>query len=231
MSDFRYPQFCALARAAEILCERWNLLVIRELLFGPRRFSDLKRGLSGVSPSVLSDRLAHLESVGVIHKAELAPPAASTVYELAEAGAALLPAIRELGRWGARFLLPPEAGEVPTASFLGGYLRMLAREAATPPLRLNLETADDSGTYLFHVRGGEQGTSVTDGAEQGDACIRGAAIDLLAVASGFRSVDASVQDGTLAVDGDHESALCLSQLFRSYFPAQRGPSSIKTPSK
>ena len=71
MPDFRYPQFCALARAAEILCERWNLLIIRELLFGPRRFSDLRRGLSDVSPSVLSDRLVHLEAVGVIVKTEL----------------------------------------------------------------------------------------------------------------------------------------------------------------
>jgi len=218
VANFRYRQFCALARAAEILCERWNLLIIRELLFGPRRFGDLRKGLGEVSPSVLSERLDHLESVAVIRKTELPPPASCAAYELDEAGTALLPAIRELGRWGARFLLPLEEGERPSAASLGAYLRMLACESATPPVRLNLQTADDGGTYLFHIHGSDQGTSVTDGAQHADALIHGPAIDLLAAASGFRTVESCVAAGTLSIDGNRVSVLCLPKLFRSCFP-------------
>src|SRR6266852_4653604 len=100
----RYDQFCALARAAEILGERWTLLIVRELLLGPRRFSDLRERLDGVSPSVLTERLGRIEKIGLVRRSVLPPPAASTVYELTEHGDALRPAVHELIRWGGRFL-------------------------------------------------------------------------------------------------------------------------------
>ena len=101
MADFRYPQYCPLARAAEVVGERWTLLVLRELLLGPRRFSDLRRALTDVSTSVLADRLARLEERGLVAHRELDPPAGAAVYELSESGQALGPALLALARWGA----------------------------------------------------------------------------------------------------------------------------------
>src|SRR5687768_1790881 len=103
----RYAQFCALARASEMLGERWTLLIIRELMLGPQRFSDLKAGLDGVSTSVLTERLNHLGELGLLRRRYLDPPAASTVYELTEIGLGLKPAMFALIRWGGNFLFPP----------------------------------------------------------------------------------------------------------------------------
>ncbi len=219
MPPFRYPQFCALARAAEILCERWNLLIIRELLFGPQRFSDLRRGLGEVSPSVLTQRLATLEAAGVIRKTVLKPPAASTVYELAEAGRELLPAIRELGRWGARFLMPAEPGEQPAATMIGFYLRMLASEVATPTVRINIVCLDGATVCRCHIVGGENGTSVIDGHADAQATVSGNAHDILAVAGGHCDAAQAVREGRLSVEGDDDAVLQIPNLFRAYFPA------------
>ena len=114
MPEYRYPQFCAVARAAEIVGERWTLLILRELFFGQQRFGDLRRRLSEISPSVLSERLSYLESAGIVRRTELAPPAASNVYELTEHGRAFGPALSALAQWGMRFLLPPRPGEKRT---------------------------------------------------------------------------------------------------------------------
>ncbi|MCZ6714198.1 MAG: helix-turn-helix domain-containing protein, partial [Deltaproteobacteria bacterium] len=106
MGEFRYPQFCALARATEIVGERWTLLIVRDLSLGPLRFSALRRRLSGVSSSVVSERLTQLERRGLLEQRMLQPPAASTVYALTQMGRALQPVLVELMRWGTRFMLP-----------------------------------------------------------------------------------------------------------------------------
>jgi DNA-binding HxlR family transcriptional regulator len=97
-----YGQYCGIARALDLIGERWALLVIRELVLGPKRFTDLRRGLPGIATNVLSDRLRRLERDGVIGRRSLPPPAASTVYELTEYGQELVPIMLALGRWGAR---------------------------------------------------------------------------------------------------------------------------------
>src|SRR5256712_7819045 len=106
-----YPQFCALARALELLGERWTLLIVRELLLGPKRFSDLKGRLDGISSSVLSQRLSRLEEDGLVQRSYLQPPAASTVFDLTALGRALEPAMFDLIRWGGRFLYPARPNE------------------------------------------------------------------------------------------------------------------------
>ena len=111
MPVVQYKQFCALARAAEILGERWTLLIVRELLLGPQRFTDLLERLHDVSTSVLTERLSRLEEFGVVEKAYLPPPAASSVYRLTEVGEAVRPAIYELIHWGGRFLFPSRPGD------------------------------------------------------------------------------------------------------------------------
>jgi DNA-binding HxlR family transcriptional regulator len=103
-TDRSYRQFCGLARALDLVGERWAFLVVRELALGPQRFKDLQHGLPGVSTNVLASRLRQLERNGIVERRVLPPPAGSTVYELTEYGRDLEPAMLALGRWGARSL-------------------------------------------------------------------------------------------------------------------------------
>ena len=105
----RYDDGCAAAHALDLVGERWALLVVRELLLGPRRFSDLRADLPGISPNVLSQRLRDLEHIGVIVREELPPPAARRVYALSDWGRELEPVLQQLGRWGARSPGRPQA--------------------------------------------------------------------------------------------------------------------------
>ena len=108
----RYDQFCPIAHALSLVGERWSLLVVRELLKGPRRYTDLAGGLPGIGTNILATRLRELEAGGVVRKRKLPPPVASTVYELTEYGAGLEEAIHAIARWGARSLGPPERDDV-----------------------------------------------------------------------------------------------------------------------
>jgi DNA-binding HxlR family transcriptional regulator/putative sterol carrier protein len=99
-----YNQFCALASALDYVGERWTLLIIRELLIGPRRFKDLMDGMPSISTNLLSERLKTLEQQGILRQRVLPPPAGSTVYELTPLGQALEKPILELGKWGAQLL-------------------------------------------------------------------------------------------------------------------------------
>src|SRR5206468_280135 len=99
-----YGDPCGIARALDLVGERWALLVIRELVFGPKRFTDLRDGLPGIATNVLSQRLRELVRNGVVARRRLPPPAASNVYELTEYGQELVPIMLALGRWGARTL-------------------------------------------------------------------------------------------------------------------------------
>jgi DNA-binding HxlR family transcriptional regulator/putative sterol carrier protein len=102
-----YDQYCPIAHAVGMLGERWTLLVVRELLYGPKRYTDLVDGLPGIGTNVLASRLRDLEESGVVQKRKLAPPAACTVYELTEYGQQLDEVVYSLARWGVRTLGPP----------------------------------------------------------------------------------------------------------------------------
>src|SRR5579859_6025070 len=107
-----YGDPCGIARALDLVGERWALLIVRELVLGPKRFTDLRAGLPGSSPDVLTQRLRELEGAGVVRRSKLPPPAGSRVYELTEWGSGLEPALLALGRWGSRAPFPAEAGEL-----------------------------------------------------------------------------------------------------------------------
>jgi DNA-binding HxlR family transcriptional regulator len=102
-----YDQYCPMAHALSLVGERWSLLIVRELLRGPKRYTDLAGGLPGIGTNILASRLKDLEEGGIVEKRKLPPPAASTVYELTEYGAGLQEALYALARWGARSLGPP----------------------------------------------------------------------------------------------------------------------------
>jgi DNA-binding HxlR family transcriptional regulator len=103
----RYEQYCPMAHALDLVGDRWALLVIRELMHGPKRYTDLVDRLPGIGTNILAARLRELESHGILARRTLPPPAASKVYELTDYGRELRPAMRELALWGARSLGPP----------------------------------------------------------------------------------------------------------------------------
>jgi DNA-binding HxlR family transcriptional regulator len=107
----RYDQYCPVCHALGLVGERWALLVVRELLRGPKRYTDLAEGLPGIGTNILAARLRELEEGGIVRKRKLPPPAASTVYELTVYGAELEEPLYALARWGARTLGPPGKGD------------------------------------------------------------------------------------------------------------------------
>ena len=126
----RYGQQCPLARALDVVGERWNLLVVRELTLGPRRYRDLLDGLPGIPTNLLAARLKELQAAGVISKRTLPRPTAVTVYELTEAGHALRPAMRELRAWGQRY--GPAPAETDTVQPAWALLSAAGRPTALP---------------------------------------------------------------------------------------------------
>jgi len=107
----RYGQYCPVAHALDQIGDRWELLVVRELMLGQRRYTDLADALPGIGSNILASRLRDLESAGIVRKTKLPPPWAVTVYELTEHGRALEPVLRSLARWGARTLGAPDPGD------------------------------------------------------------------------------------------------------------------------
>src|ERR671916_3307645 len=102
-----YGDLCGIARALDVVGERWAVLVVRELILGPKRFTDLRAGLPNVGPDVLAQRLRELEAAGVLRRRTLAPPAGSRVYEVTERGQELEPVLLGLGGWGSAAPVPP----------------------------------------------------------------------------------------------------------------------------
>ena len=113
-----YDQYCAIARALEVVGDRWTLLLVRELLTGPKRHTDLRTGLPGIATNVLGDRLQLLQQAGLIRRATLAPPAASTVYELTDRGRQLKPVLLALAAWGLPLLGSPRTQDTYRLSWL-----------------------------------------------------------------------------------------------------------------
>lgn len=99
-----YDQYCAVARGLDVIGERWTLLIVRDLLLGPKRYKDLLEGLPGIGTNLLANRLHEMEALGLVERAVLPPPAGSAVYQLTESGRALEPTLVALGRWGSRYL-------------------------------------------------------------------------------------------------------------------------------
>jgi DNA-binding HxlR family transcriptional regulator len=115
MTRRTFDEYCPIARALEVVGERWSLLIVRELLLGPKRYTDLRQALPRMWTNLLADRLRHLERAGVIEQVDLPPPAARTVYQLTERGRGLEPVVLGLGRWG-----------IPLLSAVGRRARRLA---------------------------------------------------------------------------------------------------------
>ena len=223
MGEFRYPQFCSLARATEIVGERWTLLIVRDLSLGPLRFSDLRRRLRGVSSSVLSERLAQLERRGLLGRRVLGPPAAATVYELSEMGRALQPALVELMKWGTRFMLPARPGEHLEPVWVVAAVEALAGRSSTPACTIELRIPDGERTHVVRVSGGRRGTHVSREAGPSDLVVTAEPVAALALIAGWLSPDQAVESGRVKVQGDLALLAKLPQLFEVDWGSQADP--------
>lgn len=149
---YRYGQYCPVARAVEILGDRWTLLIVRDLLTGTRHFNDLARGLPGISRGLLSGRLAHLEAEGLIEKREIDEGRRSTAYELTAAGEQLLPVLEALMHWGASWAFSePRPGELDPILLLW-WMRGRVHTHRLPQervvVRFDFKGADDGSYWL-----------------------------------------------------------------------------------
>lgn len=210
-----YGQFCPAAHALDLVGERWTLLVIRELLFGPKRYTDLQDGLPGIGPNVLAARLRKLEEAGLVAKKRLPPPAASTVYELTASGEDLRPVLHALFRWGLQVISTPAADEAVRASYwLAGI------EAAADPTAVT----DDVDDVYELVIGAEVITvSVKRGriavragrAESPDLVVELDPRTLIALGRGDITVVEAVAEGRITVEGDEDAAARCAAIFAS----------------
>jgi DNA-binding HxlR family transcriptional regulator len=145
-----YGQSCAVACALDQIGERWSLLIIRELMLGPLRFSELARDVGGAPTDVVTKRLRHLEQAGVVRRVQLDPPASATAYELTPLGLDLERPLLELGRWGLNFHDPGTVGEMPPR-MLPNALRIALRPPRDAKLTIGLRTGDQD--YELRVEG------------------------------------------------------------------------------
>jgi DNA-binding HxlR family transcriptional regulator len=207
-----YCDGCAAAHALDLIGERWALLVVRELLLGPKRFTDLRAGLPNVSPNVLAQRLRELERAGVVRRRKLPAPAASKVYELTEWGKELEPVIIRLGRWGARSPSRPRDAGLGVDSLILSFRTMFDPHAAeglsvSYELRLGedrFRAVVDDGRFEI-VRGST---------ERPDAIIETDVGTLAALVYEGRSLAEALRSGDIKIEGDEEAV----ERFLTLFP-------------
>jgi DNA-binding HxlR family transcriptional regulator len=142
-----YGQYCSVAKALDAVGDRWTLLIIRELLLqGPCRYTDLRNGLPGIATNLLADRLHELEAAGLVRREEAAPPVATTLFHLTEAGAGLEPALEALGGWGIRYMAEPAEGDEFRSHWFTFPVELFLHDADPdgPPLAIELRPASQT---------------------------------------------------------------------------------------
>jgi len=204
-----YRDACGIARALDVVGERWALLVVRELLLGPQRFSDVRRGLAGASSNLVADRLRELDGHGVVRRRKLPPPAGSWVYELTARGRELEPIVLALGSWGARGPRPTGPTTLSATSVLL-YLRTSARpDPEAPATVCRLELDDRAWTLRtvagqVHVEPGEP--------TRADVRVRTDPGTLNALLDEPAALDAAISNGSVAAAGDLSALRRLLQI-------------------
>jgi DNA-binding HxlR family transcriptional regulator/putative sterol carrier protein len=217
-----YRQFCPAARALEIVGERWTLLVIRELLVGPKRYTDLQEELPGIGPNVLAERLRTLESAGVVRRRRLPRPAAATVYELTELGAGLRSVLLDLFQWGLQLLGTPTGEEIVKVSYWLPAIEAAARSAVAPAdLNEVYEFCVDDESITIAASDGE--IQVADGpAMSPDLVVRTDAATFAQLGRGHISPQEANDGGKLTFEGDVAAAERCAAMFATVGLQTRG---------
>jgi len=213
MSSLHYPQFCALARAAELIGERWTLLIIRELLLGPKRFGGLLDHLEGISPTLLTARLTALIDSNVVRRITLPSPVNAQLYELTDIGREIQPAIRELIRWGGRFLFPPVPGDTFEPDWVLLGLDAIAKRTPVPKVSISLVVTHGKKSAAFTVTGGESGTTIRKGKADCKATLEAPFDAVLQIVGMSMSLEDAVTAKRAKVSGSATLVRKLPQLF------------------
>lgn len=201
-----YDQYCAAARALDAVGDRWTLLVVRELLVGPRRYTDLHADLPGVSTDVLASRLKDMEQQGLTTRRRLPPPAAAYVYELTQRGRELLPVLEALAGWGAHGL----AERRPTDAVRAHWFALpLLRRLAGTGLEGVVEVRLDEGRFHVRLAGGAESYGDGPAPDEPDARVTLDAGTCVAVSRGELSLGQGVREGRVEVSGDSVLAKAL----------------------
>ena len=207
-----YDDACAAAHALDLVGERWALLVVRELLLGPKRFTDLRAGLPHASPNVLAQRLRGLEEAGIVRRRRLPPPAASRIYELTDWGEELEPVIVRLGRWGARSPSRAEDAPLGVDSLILSFRTIFDTEAAEG-LEATYELRLGEDRFRAEVTGGsfevERGS-----AERPDATIEADSTTLAGLVYRGRPLAEALRSGDVKIEGDERAV----ERFLTLFP-------------
>jgi DNA-binding HxlR family transcriptional regulator len=205
-----YAQYCPVAHALELVGERWSLLIIRELITGPKRYTDLGAALPGIGTNILAARLKDLERVGVVQKRQLPPPAAAKVYELTPYGEELREPLYALGRWGARSLGPPRPDDRLAPGWLVNAVRATCTGGCLPEKVVELHVDDEAVTARF-----EDGELIVDREPSGDpdTVIETDPVTLFCIASEQTSIKDALRDKSLRITGDRPTAERFLSLF------------------
>ena len=216
-----YRDACGIPRALDRVGERWALMVVRELVLGPKRFTDLRTGLPNAGPNVLAQRLRELEHAGVVRRRRLPPPAASQVYELTDWGRELEPVLVALGRWGARAPAPPEEDGMSLDAHILS-LRTLFDPARADGLEATLELRLGEQSFRAELAGGR--LEVVPGeAVAPDATIAADPGTLLALIHGRRELGEALDAGDAGIEGDRPLVERFLRLFPLPEPAASQP--------
>jgi DNA-binding HxlR family transcriptional regulator len=217
----RFDQYCPIAHALSLVGERWALLIVRELLRGPKRYTDLAAGLPGIGTNVLATRLRELEAADVVTRRKLPPPAASMVYELTEYGAGLEEVLHAVARWGARTLGVPGPGdELEPEWGLNAFPALLFPERARG-LTATYVVRIDEGVFTVRFEDGRLRTEI-GAAEDADAEMAMDMATFYELASGDLPAAKAVGDGRVRVEGDPDAPARFFDIF-SFAPRLEAP--------
>jgi DNA-binding HxlR family transcriptional regulator len=202
---------CGIAHASDLLGQRWALLVVRELLLGPKRFTDLRAGIPDISPNVLGQRLRELEDSRIVARRKLAPPAAAQVYELTEWGRQLEPAVLALGRWASGSPSFPRDAEMGPDSLVLA-LKTMFDPAKADGIDATYELRLGEIPFEITVKGGRLEAARGEG-ENPDATIRSDPGTIAGVVFGQNRLGKAVESGDVAIDGSRRA---VNGLFRAF---------------
>jgi len=219
-----YGQYCGFARALEVVGERWAMLIVRDLLVGPKRFTDLHQGLSGIPTNVLTARLKEMEQAGVVRRRVLPRPDGSIIYELTEYGSELEPVVVQLGKWGAKSLGEPRREDVVTADSLVMALRTIFHPEAARGLKVGYELR--LGETVIHARVHNKKVDVAKGALPAADLVIEAGPAIKALLAHEVSPTDAIKSGSVRIKGQPD----LLKRFAEIFYIEPKPQAVSTAS-
>jgi DNA-binding HxlR family transcriptional regulator len=204
-----YQQNCPIAKGLDVLGERWTLLVLRELIGGPRRYSDLRAQLPGIATNLLADRLRELEEAGLVDREELPPPVARTVYTLSETGwRKVLPVVKAIATFGLDMVVPDESALTPLNGFLAGILLGI-QPVLADDLKASYRIDIDDRRFEFAVNAG--GLTAAHGTPE--VTLTATAADLITARMGATVAERKAALRRVKFDGDADAVDAMRTAF------------------